>query len=286
MIIQEEHNIDFFINQLPKKPYCSNNLDSGLSIRNKAKALEMLYLQANQPAIQTCLLFDLDQKNAFYQFEDVGLPVPHFITKTPSSGRCHYGYMLKAGVCKTQQARLKPLKYAAAVELGMAKKLNADLGFAGLITKNPLNKHWSPYWSGADLYDLDYLSDFVELDKTPKKIETHSYGLGRNVNLFDDLRTYAYRNVLNFKNNSTYNKYESDLLLKAQCLNQYCNAINPLDFKEIKATARSIARWTWKHFDNATFSVIQAQRAKKKAAKTNSRTKDKIDNVLNAMGVL
>ena len=43
--------------------------------------------------------------------------------------------MLKAGVCKTQQARLKPLKHAAAVEMAMAKKLKADLGFAGLITK-------------------------------------------------------------------------------------------------------------------------------------------------------
>ena len=63
MIIQEEHNIDFFKNQMPNKPYCTNNLDMGLSIRNKAKALEMLYLQANQPAIQTCLLFDLDKKN-------------------------------------------------------------------------------------------------------------------------------------------------------------------------------------------------------------------------------
>lgn len=74
MIIQEEHNIDFFKNQMPNKPYCTNNLDMGLSIRNKAKALEMLYLQANQPAIQTCLLFDLDKKNSFYTFEKVGYP--------------------------------------------------------------------------------------------------------------------------------------------------------------------------------------------------------------------
>ncbi|WP_205466192.1 replication initiation protein, partial [Klebsiella pneumoniae] len=80
-------------------------------------------------------LFDLDKKNSFYTFEQVGLPIPHFITKTPKTGRCHYGYMLKAEVCKTQQARLKPLKYAAAVEMAMAKKLKADLGFAGLITK-------------------------------------------------------------------------------------------------------------------------------------------------------
>ena len=39
MIIQEEHNIDFFKNQMPNKPYCTNNLDMGLSLRNKGKSL-------------------------------------------------------------------------------------------------------------------------------------------------------------------------------------------------------------------------------------------------------
>ncbi|HGB2870764.1 TPA: replication initiation protein, partial [Salmonella enterica subsp. enterica serovar Saintpaul] len=90
-----------------------------------------------------------DEDNAFYKFDEVGLPVPTFITKSPDNGRCHYGYMLKAGVCKTQHAKLKPLKYAAAVEAGIAGKLASDRGYAGLITKNPLHSHWSPYWSGA-----------------------------------------------------------------------------------------------------------------------------------------
>ena len=242
----------------------------GLSIRNKAKALEMLYLQANQPAIQTCLLFDLDKKNSFYTFEKVGLPIPHFITKTPKTGRCHYGYMLKAGVCKTQQARLKPLKYAAAVEMAMAKKLKADLGFAGLITKNPLNDHWSPFWSGADLYDLDYLADFVDLEKPQiQEKKSEAYGLGRNVNLFEDLRQYAYRTVLNFKKISTFEKFENELLLKAQGLNTFCNPLNPLQYKELKATARSIARWTWKNFDSHTFSLIQSSRGAKNKNKPN-----------------
>ncbi len=260
---------------------CPNNLDMGLSIRNKAKALEMLYLQANQPAIQTCLLFDLDKKNSFYTFEKVGLPIPHFITKTPKTGRCHYGYMLKAGVCKTQQARLKPLKYAAAVEMAMAKKLKADLGFAGLITKNPLNDHWSPFWSGADLYDLDYLADFVDLEKPQiQEKKSEAYGLGRNVNLFEDLRQYAYRTVLNFKKISTFEKFENELLLKAQGLNTFCNPLNPLQYKELKATARSIARWTWKNFDSHTFSLIQSSRGAK------NKNKPKKSNVKEMLGFI
>ncbi|EPR4183502.1 replication initiation protein, partial [Salmonella enterica subsp. enterica serovar Bareilly] len=261
MIIQDNHTIEIFKNQLPVKPYCSNNLQSGLSIRNKNRALEMLYLQANQPAIQTCLLFDLDEDNAFYKFDEVGLPVPTFITKSPDSGRCHYGYMLKAGVCKTQHAKLKPLKYAAAVEAGIAGKLASDRGYAGLITKNPLHEHWSPYWSGADLYELDYLADFVELETPKKAKKSENYGLGRNVNLFEDLRTYAYRRVLKFKKDSTYEAWERDVL--AEGLNNHCNVLNPLQYNEIKATARSVSRWTWKHFDSATFSEIQTNRAKR-----------------------
>ncbi|PHQ08605.1 hypothetical protein CKQ87_28270, partial [Klebsiella pneumoniae] len=33
----------------------------------------------------------------------------------------------------------------------------------------------------------------------------------------------------------------------------FCNPQNPLQYKEIKATVRSVARWTWKNFDSHTF---------------------------------
>lgn len=274
------HNKQIFISQTPYKPYCTNNLDDGVIIRKRDKALEMLYIQANQPAIQTCLLFDLDKDNSFYAFEDAGLPVPHFITKSPQSGRCHYGYILKAGVCKTQEARLKPLKYAAAVEDGIAKKLGADPSYTGLITKNPTNPHWSPYWSGADLYELDYLADFVELNGKAKTERAENYGLGRNVNLFDDLRAWAYKKVLNFKSTSTYESWMCEIERQAVNLNAVCNTVNPLPFSEIKATAKSVGRWVWRNFDSTAFSAIQSARAKKKNKKI------VIDDILKNMGVL
>ncbi|XJB66395.1 hypothetical protein AB2G02_26085 (plasmid) [Escherichia coli] len=65
------------------------------------------------------------------------------------------------------------------------------VGIAGLIAKNPLHSHWSPYWSGADLYELDYLADFVELETPKKAKKSENCGLGRNVSLFEDLRTYC-----------------------------------------------------------------------------------------------
>jgi hypothetical protein len=266
-----------FISQLPIKPFCSNDLSTGLRIRKKEKALEMLYLQANQPAMQTCLLFDLDEDNCFYKFEEVSLPVPHFITKSPKSGRCHYGYILKSGICKTQQARLKPLKYGAAVENGIAHKLGSDPNYVGLVTKNPLNSHWSPWWSNADLYDLDYLADFVDLNQQKNTDRAENYGLGRNVNLFDDLRTWAYRRVLSFKSSSSFDSWMKEVERQAINLNAVCNQQNPLPFSEIKATARSIGRWTWKNFDSHKFSEIQSARGKRNKGKKQRNIKEMLD---------
>lgn len=271
-----EDNRQNFISQMPYKPYCSNDLTSGLTIRKREKALEMLYIQANQPTIQTCLLFDIDKENSFYTFEDAGLPVPQFITKSPDSGRCHYGYILRSGVCKTQQARLKPLKYAAAVENGIAEALGSDRAYVGLVTKNPLNSHWSPYWSGAKLYDLDYLADCVDLTVLKQATKAENYGLGRNVNLFEDLRHYAYKHVLNFKKSGSFELFLNEVERQGINLNAVCNVSNLLPFSEVKATVKSICRWTWKNFDSATFSAIQSQRAKKKSIKTKNKTKDLI----------
>ncbi|WP_179991741.1 MULTISPECIES: replication initiation protein [unclassified Acinetobacter] len=274
-----------FISQMPMKPYCSDDLSNGLRIRKKEKALEMLYIQANQPAIQTCLLFDLDEENCFYKFEEVNLPVPHFITKSPKSGRCHYGYILKNGVCKTQQAKLKPLRYASAVENSIANRLGSDPNYVGLITKNPLNSHWSPWWSGAELYDLDYLADFVDLNQ-PKSVKAENYGLGRNVNLFDDLRAWSYKRVLGFKSSSSFEQWMKEVERQAINLNAVCNQQNPLPFNEIKATARSIGKWTWKNFDVAKFSEIQSARGKKNLGKkkNNYKKQSEILNMLDFLG--
>lgn len=118
--------------------------------------------------------------------------------------------------------------------------------------------------------------------KTPtKKVKSENYGLGRNVNLFEDLRAYAYKRVLKFKQDLNYEAWERDVLNVAIDLNCRCNALNLLQYNEIKATARSVSRWTWKNFDSATFSKIQSKRGKRNLGKTKKTSaKSKIDNIL------
>jgi hypothetical protein len=55
----------------------------------------------------------------------------------PENGHAHLLYALKTAIRTAPDGKMKPLKYAAAVERALRKKLDADTGYSGLICKNP-----------------------------------------------------------------------------------------------------------------------------------------------------
>ena len=56
--------LDQFQDRLPKKPYCSDNLDYGLIIRPKEISLKYKYIQPNSPYYLHYLVFDLDYESS------------------------------------------------------------------------------------------------------------------------------------------------------------------------------------------------------------------------------
>ena len=88
------------------------------------------------------------------------MPAPHWISINPENGNYHLGYLLAAPVARTNAARLKPLRYLAAIEHVLAHRLGADVGYVGLITKNPVHSDWWTVWHGIEPYSLDYLAEF------------------------------------------------------------------------------------------------------------------------------
>ena len=256
-------NLEILKSQLPRKPYCADDLQFGLQIQLRDKALRKKYLQINNPAIQHSLIFDIDIDNCFFNFEKNNAPPPNIIIKNPQNGRCHYIYQLEKGIYKNRFASLKATKYASAIESGLCLKLEADQQYVGLVAKNPFHSHWQTEIVAEELYTLDYLADFVDLSKPKERQESH--GLGRNCNLFDDLRQLAYIKKRDFND---LDKFFNYLLLQAININNACNSNNLLQQTEIKAIARSVSKWCFKYFDveksDRKFSELQTHRSKQR----------------------
>ncbi len=256
---------EYFSESLPYKPYCTDEL--GVTyIRPKATAIEKRYLQTNQPKKHIYLLFDVDREGGVLSWYDNDCPPPLWTAKNRKNGHAHIAYRLKVPVCTSDIAHLEPLRYLAAIESAMVEKLKADRGFAGLLTKNPLHPHWyTHHWAEYE-YTLDELADYLDLRGHPKRRGIEAVGLGRNVELFDTTRKWAYKAIRDHWKPNYRDKWHEAVLSEVDGLNGQFSA--PLPYGEVKSIAKSIAKWTYQHFTPAGFSKVQARRGKKGGEKS------------------
>lgn len=254
-----QQQLDLF-NSLPNKPYCMDEKPGFMLIRSKAIAVKKPYIQINAPTTTIYFVFDDDKKDAALSWFDANLPAPYWTTQNPENGRCHHCYKLEIPLHTSEFSSIKAIKYAQAVYYAYALKMGADLSYSQLITKNPLHsQHRTTYWTDR-AYSLDYLADFVDLPKKlPKKLEV--VGLGRNVTMFEKGRYWAYKAIRDYMHhNSTY-EWERAVRTQIEAINSSFEV--PLPYSEVKATAKSIARWVWQRFSYGAFSEIQAKRGAK-----------------------
>lgn len=256
-------NIALFNQPLHHTLLCSNELDFGTHIRRKAYALKHNYIQFNDKFIKF-LVLDLDRVDCFWDWNYKNLPAPHYIVGNPKNGHCHYIYALAMPICRTDNAKLKPLEYFAKIQQAYTLALKADPTFAGLLTKNPNSAKWRVSQWAYEPYTLDYLADFVDL---PQKItKQDAVGEGRNCYLFQSVRKIAYREVLFYKKHGAkYDDFYRFILAKLEKLNVF-NNVPSLDFNELKGIAKSVSKWTWRNFSLAEFSAIQTARSHKQTA--------------------
>ena len=241
MINKHQFKADFY-EKLPKKPYCSDDLGHGVIIRPKSTAIQKQYIQHNPPCLITSLVFDIDRSDAYFAWSDANLPTPTWIAKNRQNGHAHIGYMLLAPVCTTHRAKQNVIQYLAKIEQAYSLALGADRGYTGLITKNPCHGAWENHIFGVEPYELNYLADFVELQELKTDLKEVS-GLGRNCMMFDNVRFWAYE-AIRAHRGSTFDVWLGKVL--EQCQNANSAFIEPLPYSEVKATAKSIARYCWK----------------------------------------
>ena len=268
--IIEREQLELFASRLPRRPYCSDDKTARM-IRSRATALRFPYIQANPPSLKFWLPFDLDKPGGMVAWEDADLPPPALGVGNPTNGHAHLLWGLDAPVCTSEVARAAPLRYLAAVERAMLAKLlpyGADAGFAGLMVKNPAHQQWRTHWGPAHLYGLGELAEWLDLDKfKPKRAilkEMEGYGVGRNVSIFNTLGPegkWAYSAVRRYRG-QPFAEWHNAVFMQACELNSAFRV--PLPFSEIKAIAKSVAKWTWKQdkAHAAEFSRTQAYRGK------------------------
>lgn len=235
-----------FQNNIPKKPYCSSNYKIGTVIRNKEIALKQSHIQVNHPLYQKYLILDIDNNFLDILDENFGLN-PNLVIANKNDCKAHFLFRLDKAIIKTESSRIKPLRYAAAVEKALTTKLKADENYSGLLVKNPFCDQFRVFSYRQDPWNLNELTEYLDLSvKAPKQaIESISTGLGRNCQLFDEIRLkYAYRQLNNF---NTLESFQNYLLDKAiQYNNNFTHALN---YSEVLSTVKSIAKWTWTHYE-------------------------------------
>lgn len=269
--------IDSFLTPLPYSPYCADDLVDGIRIRPLKTAKNCRYLQINPPTQQHYLIFDVDRQGAAFAWEDCHVAPPNYAAINPENGHAHLVYKLAEPVATSEHGRLAPLRYLAAVERGYRIELGADAGYSGLITRNPykartlcLHKHE---------YDLFELSDWLKRDLGEyAEKETVVAGLGRNVTLFDTSRAWAYKAIRFYRvaaRSRLFSVWRNEVEDYALGIN--AQFMSPLPYSEVKATAKSIAKYCWKHDAEAEgrFSRKQAERGKLGGLAKGKKNEDK-----------
>ncbi|WP_201035763.1 replication initiation protein, partial [Salmonella enterica] len=93
-------------------------------------------------------------------------------------------------------AKTARLRYAAAIDCALRDLLGADEGYSGRICKNPLHPHWQVFEWEPRLYELGDLDSWLDLTLySDRRRKLPYYGIGRNCNLFEDVRQWAYRAI-------------------------------------------------------------------------------------------
>lgn len=231
---------------------------------DKAQALKHRHIGYNSDYMLSALVLDVDHDHAEHHIKALAydaetIPEPSWITVNPATGHAHVGYLIGEPITRTDAGRRRPIEYAADIERTLTARVGADRAYRNVVTRNPLYPLHGQWW-GSGPYSLGELHE--SLGKLCKPVpEVREAGLGRNVDLFDSTRAYAYRA---FKSHDTYEPFRLAVELHAVAMNGERFDV-PLTRSEVAGVARSVAAWVWRTFtrneQQGLFSEIQRRRS-------------------------
>lgn len=271
-IVPEAAQRNLFVpERLARRPYAADDLAHGLHRHAPADALEHAYIEANCTALVWRVAFDVDREGAALAAEHANVAAPNWIATRRSNAHAHLGYELDAAVVRSDAGRQRPLRYLAAIEDAYTRALGADTGYSGLICKNPHSAAWRVQWLRRPGYSLGELAEYVDLQPYVKGRLQPAGPLGRNCLLFDSVRQWAYREIRAARAAGSFDRWQAEVVRRAAGMNLFAGmdlrCTEPLALSEVRAIAKSVARWTWQKFDltasDQRFSELQAARGRR-----------------------
>jgi hypothetical protein len=281
--------------RLPRKPYCSD--DKGFQrIAKREQALQRRYIQPNPPALLYRFVFDIDRPGASVCWDYLDAPPPNWAATNVENGHAHLGYEIEIPVVTSDAGRQAPIRLAAAIEAGLSELLNADVLFAGTLCKNPLHPAWGLDVWRDEPFELAEIAAYIPSLKDQGKrrkgqrraaVLKNSVGLGRNCQLFENARIWAYSAIRDYWQPDGQVMWREAVRGELERLNE--GFTHPLPAQEIKHIAASISKWTWKTitpagwrgFVEATHgSEAQAKRGKASGAKRAEKAADRAQEAI------
>jgi hypothetical protein len=231
--------------------YCDNK------VRYLESAIKHLYIRPNTFNSISWLIFDIDRATSLDELRhDIIAPEPTLFVQNPANNRAHVFYLIDTAIHKNSHSSQKALKFLKAVEDGLIDKLQSDVGFNGVLGKNPLHPHWIVQPTFARAYDLHSLSEYVDLNSPV--IESTS--LGKNVSIFESVSKWSYRAIR--QGWPKFDQWYNAVLHRVEMVNAQFTG-ERLDYSEYKHIAKSIATWTFSRFSKQGFAEWQSNNGKK-----------------------
>lgn len=236
---------------------CSDN-KTAMRVRPRRYSVCYPYIQINRPGMVSWLIFDLDHANSLI-WEEKGLPPPNFMVRNPANGHCHLYYAIEP-VCTSEAARQAPIAYMRAIYAAMALELEADQEYRnGSVAKTPGHPWWHTVEYHASVYCLGDLADCVEFPESKpwaaKGPDINDVSHSRHCIMFEKLRFYAYSIVNDERESGSFDQFVRRLEAYAYNHNEFSQhgfAEATLPSSSLRATVKSVSRWTWfKYYGNS-----------------------------------
>ena len=169
----------------------------------------------------------------------------------PENGHAHLIYLLGAWVRTDfgDPSRLRVVRYAAAIERAYAAALGADQAYAGRFHHNPFSDAYVTKIGREAPYSLAELAQYIDLHTSPAKA-VPPQGIGRNVEIFDRLRRWAYTAVADWKIGavSSWERVVSERAAQIAADVGAESPRGPLSDNEVGHIVKSVARWVWERY--------------------------------------